>query len=64
VFLSGLLKERGLEATPEMVGQPVLDRTASTDVPHPGSLAPLAEELELSTEEMQRLALAFALERE
>jgi hypothetical protein len=62
--LSELLEERGMEATPETVGQPVLDRIASTDAPYPGSLAPLAKELELSTEEMERLALAFTLRRE
>jgi hypothetical protein len=62
--LSELLEERGLEATPETVGQPVLDRMASTDAEYPGSLAPLAEELDLSVEEMQRLALAFSLEQE
>jgi hypothetical protein len=62
--LSELLEERGLEATPETVGQPVIDRMASTEADYPGSLAPLAEDLELSTEEMERLALAFSLERE
>jgi hypothetical protein len=32
--LSGLLEERGLEATPETVGEPVLDRMADTDAPY------------------------------
>jgi len=63
--LSELLEERGLEAAPETVGQPVLDRMASTEADYPaGGLSPLAEELELSTEEVQRLALAFTFERE
>ncbi len=62
--LSELLEERGLEATPETVGQPVIDRMASTEADYPCSLSPLAKELELSTEEMLRMALALAPERE
>jgi hypothetical protein len=62
--LTELLEERGLEATPETVGWPILARMLSTDIPYPGSLAPLAEELDLSVEEMERLAVAFTLERE
>jgi hypothetical protein len=37
---------------------------ASTSADYPCSLSPLAKELELSTEEMLRIALALALERE
>ena len=67
--LTELLEERSLEATPETVGQPVLDRMASTDAEHPeaehpGIMSRLAMELDLSTEEMQRLALAFSFEQE
>ena len=62
--LSELLKRRGLAATEETVGQRVLDRMASRDVPYAGPLANLADELELSVEEMLRLALAFTLEEE
>jgi hypothetical protein len=62
--LSGFLEERGIEATPEIVGQPVISRMVSTEADYPGSLAPLAEKLELSTEEMQRVAKALAFEEE
>jgi hypothetical protein len=62
--LSELLEQRGIAATPETVGQRVIDRMASTDVPYAGPLGNLADELELNIDERLRLSLAFTFEED
>ena len=62
--LSELLEERGIAATPETMGQPVLGRMSSTDVPYAGPLATLIDEFELTMEETSRLSWAFTFDQD
>ena len=70
--LAEMLEERGIEVTPDAVGdlakdvgldsRKILGRMARRDAPFAGELGGLADVLELTREEMMRLAFAYTFE--